>query len=79
MLFKVSHVLPSNPSLSLTDIVVEEKCEQAHNHHYTGRSATGLCIHGGACCPDDVTDEHADTTPGEQRPTTKSVHEESSR
>jgi hypothetical protein len=78
MLSRVSSILPSSSWLRLTDIVVEEECEQAHDHHYAGGCATGLCVHSRACCPDDVTDEHTDTAPSEQRTTTKSVHEEGS-
>lgn len=61
----------------LTDIVMEKEREQANDHNNASRSVAGLIVDCRARSPDDVANEHTDTTPGKQRTPTESVHEES--
>jgi hypothetical protein len=63
--------------LSLTDVVMEEEGEETHDHNNPSGCVARLIVDGGACGPDNVADEHTNTTPSEQRAPTESVHEES--
>ena len=63
--------------LSLTDVVMEEEGEEAHNHNNPRGFVARLIVDGRASGPDSIADEHTNTTPSEQRAPTESVHEES--
>jgi hypothetical protein len=52
--------------LSLTDVVMEEEGEETDYHNDSSGCVARLIVDGGACCPDNVADEHTNTTPSEQ-------------
>jgi hypothetical protein len=63
--------------LYLTDVVMEEEGEETNDHNYSSGCVARLIVDRGACRPDNVADEHTNTTPSEQRAPTEPVHEES--